>query len=190
MKHLYLMRHGETLFNVCHKIQGWCDSPLTENGIEQAKKAGALLEGIPFDHYYSSTAERCCDTLEIVAGNVPYQRLKALKERNFGIFEGESEDLNPSWHDPSFTYDDLFPHYGGEYLRDVSKRMVAALTEIMEKPDHQYVLAVSHGGACHGFCEGLSAPIDLTLNGGFKNCNILHFTYDQHTFSFVEILHI
>ena len=114
MKHLYLMRHGETLFNIRHKIQGWCDSPLTENGIEQAKKAGALLKDIPFDHYYSSTAERCCDTLELVAGDVPYKRLKGLKERNFGIFEGESEDLNPSWHDPSFTYDDLFPHYGGE----------------------------------------------------------------------------
>jgi probable phosphoglycerate mutase len=33
MKDLYLMRHGETLFNIRRKIQGWCDSPLTENGI-------------------------------------------------------------------------------------------------------------------------------------------------------------
>ena len=32
MKTLYLMRHGQTLFNLQHKIQGWCDSPLTENG--------------------------------------------------------------------------------------------------------------------------------------------------------------
>lgn len=39
MKTLYLMRHGETLFNVQHKIQGWCDSPLTEKGIKQAQKA-------------------------------------------------------------------------------------------------------------------------------------------------------
>ena len=35
-KTLYLMRHGQTLFNVEHKIQGWCDSPLTEQGIKQA----------------------------------------------------------------------------------------------------------------------------------------------------------
>lgn len=39
MKDLYLMRHGETLFNQRRKIQGWCDSPLTEKGIEQAQKA-------------------------------------------------------------------------------------------------------------------------------------------------------
>lgn len=39
-KILYLMRHGQTLFNLEHKIQGWCDSPLTELGINQAKIAG------------------------------------------------------------------------------------------------------------------------------------------------------
>ena len=40
MKALYLMRHGETLFNVHHKNQGWCDSPLTERGHAQARIAG------------------------------------------------------------------------------------------------------------------------------------------------------
>lgn len=30
---LYLMRHGETLFNTQKRVQGWCDSPLTEKGI-------------------------------------------------------------------------------------------------------------------------------------------------------------
>lgn len=39
MKTLYMMRHGETLFNKRRKIQGWCDSPLTELGIRQAKGA-------------------------------------------------------------------------------------------------------------------------------------------------------
>ena len=38
-KTLYLMRHGQTLFNVQHKIQGWCDAPLTELGMKQAKIA-------------------------------------------------------------------------------------------------------------------------------------------------------
>ena len=36
---LYLMRHGETLFNTQKRVQGWCDSPLTENGICQAEQA-------------------------------------------------------------------------------------------------------------------------------------------------------
>ena len=45
-KHLYLMRHGETLFNKRRKIQGWCDSPLTKTGILQAKAAKKCLKDI------------------------------------------------------------------------------------------------------------------------------------------------
>ena len=67
-KILYLMRHGETEFNVRKKIQGWCDSPLTEIGIQQAKIAGTFFSNnqIEIDHAYSSTSERASDTLEIV----------------------------------------------------------------------------------------------------------------------------
>lgn len=40
MAKLYMMRHGQTLFNVLKREQGWCDSPLTNTGIEQARAAG------------------------------------------------------------------------------------------------------------------------------------------------------
>lgn len=188
MKHLYLMRHGQTLFNVRRKIQGWCDSPLTELGIEQAKAARECLQDITFDHYYSSTAERCCDTLEIVTHyEKNYKRLKGLKERYFGTFEGESEDLNPS-KDSGIIYDDIFPYYGGEYRKDVRKRMVDTLTEIMEKDDHETVLAVSHAGACLAFFEAWEDPMIIFNNGGFSNCCILHFTYDSHQFQYIETI--
>ena len=47
---LYLMRHGETLFNTQKRVQGWCDSPLTENGIWQAEQAKQYFakKGISF----------------------------------------------------------------------------------------------------------------------------------------------
>ena len=73
------MRHGQTLFNLQHKIQGWCDAPLTQLGIEQAKIAGKYFKdnNITFDHAYSSTSERASDTLEIVTdGKMPYTRSK------------------------------------------------------------------------------------------------------------------
>ena len=94
MKTLYLVRHGETLFNALHKIQGWCDSPLTKKGIQQAKQAKQWFEKqhICFDHAYSSTSERCCDTLEIIT-SLPYQRCKGLKENNYGLLEGEHDYL-------------------------------------------------------------------------------------------------
>ena len=43
-KTLYLMRHGQTLFNVRRKVQGWCDSPLTELGIKQAEIAAKYFK--------------------------------------------------------------------------------------------------------------------------------------------------
>lgn len=50
MKDLYLMRHGQTFFNQEGLVQGVCDSPLTDLGIEQAKQARAFFEknGIEF----------------------------------------------------------------------------------------------------------------------------------------------
>ncbi len=96
-KILYLMRHGQTLFNLEHKIQGWCDSPLTELGINQAKIAGRYFTDnkLKLDHCYSSTSERACDTLELVTGGkLPYTRLKGIKEWNFGCFEAMDDFLN------------------------------------------------------------------------------------------------
>ena len=60
MKTIYLMRHGQTLFNVMAVNQGQCDSPLTELGIQQAKNAGAWFQnhGITFDTVYCSTGQR------------------------------------------------------------------------------------------------------------------------------------
>ena len=44
-KTFYLMRHGQTLFNVRRKIQGACDSPLTEQGIHSSKRSGRAIKG-------------------------------------------------------------------------------------------------------------------------------------------------
>lgn len=86
MRKLYLIRHGQTLFNVRKKTQGWCDSPLTPLGIQQAQQARAYFQSqnIVFDAVYSSTSERCCDTTELLVDQ-PYMRLKGLKEWHFGL---------------------------------------------------------------------------------------------------------
>nr|WP_079394670.1 phosphoglycerate mutase family protein [Streptococcus suis] len=62
------MRHGQTRFNLQGRIQGACDSPLTELGKEQALAAHQYFQeqGIEFDKIYSSTQERACDTAELV----------------------------------------------------------------------------------------------------------------------------
>ena len=130
-KTLYLMRHGQTLFNLQHKIQGWCDAPLTELGIKQAQIASQYFKdnNIVFDHAYSSTSERACDTLEIVTHfQMPYTRVKGLKEWNFGVFEGKDECLNPK-----LPYGDFFKAFGGDSEMELRERMNKTLKETLTK---------------------------------------------------------
>lgn len=184
-KTLYLMRHGQTLFNVRKKIQGWCDSPLTELGMNQAKIAGEYFQKnhIVFDHAYSSTSERACDTLECVT-SMPYKRVKGLREWNFGIVEGESEDINPK-----LPYGDFFKeNYQGEGEMEMRQRLADTLESIMNQEDNQVVLAVSHGAACRGFMRYWSKTQKIDQKARIGNCCILKFTYDDHIFTLVDII--
>ena len=182
------MRHGQTIFNIRHKIQGWCDSPLTEIGINQAKEAGKYFEdnNIKFDEAYCSTAERASDTLELVT-KMPYTRLKGLREFGFGMFESESEDLNPHF-DPYKHYGDFFVQYGGEDSAVGEKRFSDTVNGIMSNAsDNDNVLIVAHAGVITAFSTMWYDPVKLHSNG-FTNCSILKFTYDDNKYNFEELI--
>lgn len=176
------MRHGQTMFNLLKKIQGFSDAPLTPFGIEQAKMAGEYFKerGITFDKAYSSTSERASDTLEQIT-DMPYVRLKGLKEWNFGLYEAQDETLNPP-----FPYGDYFATYGGEKEGVFQKRVVDTVTEIMAKDDHDTVLAVSHGAACAQFARFWEHTSEIGSLHGLKNCCILKFEYEDGTFTLVD----
>lgn len=182
---LYLMRHGQTMFNVQKRIQGWCDSPLTELGIKQAIRAKEYFdkEGIIFDYAYSSTSERCSDTLELIT-SMSYSRLKGLKEMYYGELEGESERLNCLTPQECITY---YLQFGGESSNDVRDRMMNTLTDIMEKENHNNVLAVSHSGACFNFLRAIQDPME-ELKKGFTNCCIFVYEYENHKFTLREVI--
>lgn len=178
------MRHGQTLFNLRHKVQGWCDSPLTELGKKQALAVGEYFrqQGIVFDHAYSSTSERTCDTLELVC-DMPYTRVKGLKEWNFGRFEGESEELNPK-----LPYGDFFVYYGGEGEMEIRQRIADTLLEIMRREDHNCVLAVSHGGSSFQFLRYWEHNCQTTKPAYMGNCCILKFEFEDDVFRLVDVV--
>lgn len=181
MKTIYLMRHGETLFNLMDVNQGQCDSPLTDNGIRQARNAKAWFDAhyVRFDSVYSSTAERACDTAELVSGGMPYTRRKDLKE----IFLGTKE-ATPNCENPAYPYGDYFVKFGGEDLDAFTHRIYSAVQDIAEQDNGQTVLIVSHGMAIRRFLTALSAP----QAGGFLgNCAIVHLTYQNGAFTVEEV---
>ena len=69
-KRLYLMRHGQTLFNEQKKIQGWCDSPLTELGKEQARAARRYFEenGMDVDGMSDEELEEASEVFSLPGG--------------------------------------------------------------------------------------------------------------------------
>lgn len=50
---VYLVRHGKTMFNTSRRVQGWSDTPLTNEGIEVAEFLGRGLRETPFDAIYT-----------------------------------------------------------------------------------------------------------------------------------------
>ena len=183
-KTLYMMRHGQTLFNVRHKVQGACDSPLTDLGIAQARIARRYFDEryIKFDHAYASTSERASDTLELIT-ELPYKRLKGLKEWNFGKFEGESEDLNPK-----LPYGDFFVAYGGEGEMEMRQRVADTVMEIMRQDGHESVLVVSHGASVRQFQRYWAHTCNVDQKSKIGNCCIFKYSFENDVFTLLEII--
>lgn len=95
----YIIRHGQTEWNLKKIIQGHKDSPLTEKGILIAKQHAEELRNIKFDAVFSSDSLRAKQTADIVAlgKNIAVKTTQLLRERNFGKYEGKSLDI--------FTYE-------------------------------------------------------------------------------------
>ncbi|WP_125710756.1 histidine phosphatase family protein [Lacticaseibacillus porcinae] len=185
-KTIYLMRHGETLFNQEQRIQGWCDSPLTATGRAQAQAAGAWLRyhQVVIESAYCSTQERASDTVSLVCPTLSYTRLKGLKECNFGRFEGQPEYLNPPQ-----PYGDYFVAYGGEAEAEVQQRMVATLTAIAENDPAQVLLVVSHAGACYNFLQRFGWATFNAGNERLSNCTMLKYQYENGEFALQAVIH-
>ena len=92
---LYIVRHGETILNRYRKLQGWSDSPLTEEGKVIAMEAGKKLAHVPFHRVYTSDLSRTIETANIMlqqnqsSRNLDIYKRKAFREVFFGSFEGD-----------------------------------------------------------------------------------------------------
>lgn len=92
---IFVVRHGKTLMNTLNKVQGWCDSPLTPEGVESARCVGLGMRDIPFRSAYCSTLKRTRQTAEIILEakgqvDVPIVEIDGIKEAAFGSFESET----------------------------------------------------------------------------------------------------
>ena len=182
MKRLYLLRHGQTEFNVKKLVQGRCDSPLTDLGRKQAGMAAAWLKvhDVVPDKVVSSPLGRAMDTAQLVATELlgpdaAVESCEGIIERCYGTFEEGPHDALPTdvW-DPG---EDLVP-FGGEGSKALQERMVDTLTNIMGADGIETLLAVSHGSASRQFIKA-AAPEGFELPAKLPNCAIMIFDFDD-----------
>jgi len=90
---IYAVRHGQTIFNVLDKVQGWADTPLTKKGEQDGVAAGQRLKNVHFDVALASDTSRAIHTAEFILAknNHPTPQLTYTpdwREFFFGSFEG------------------------------------------------------------------------------------------------------
>jgi len=155
MANIYLLRHGETVWNTEQRLQGQLDSPLTQKGLRQAAKNGeklrSLIQGNEI-RVVSSPLGRTLETAKIVASEIGVdpegiETDERLKELSYGEWEGmtktdiERNDLsryknriNDRWNVPA---------PGGESYKDVAERLDSWLKEQKDGT----TIVISHGCA-------------------------------------------
>ncbi len=176
-KKLYLIRHGQTLFNRKGLIQGWCDSPLTPLGHEQAKATKKWLQENKIfpDSFYCSPLNRTEETLKDITDQ-PYKKLEGIKEMYYGELEGEeiSRAQAGMERDPMGFY----VQFGGEHRRAVGERMYKTISEVMKTDPAQTILMCTHGACSFQFARLVDNDKAKALRK-FTNCTIYEFEYDD-----------
>ena len=147
---IYIVRHGQTEWNLLGKTQGHGNSDLTPKGIEQAELLADSMTKYPIDYIYSSDLGRAYQTAEIIGNklNIEVEKTEALREMTFGTWEGriikdiieEDPELYKMWRNE--------PHLAkipqGETLSQIKERTDAFIKEINEKYDGKHIVLVTH----------------------------------------------
>ncbi|HEY8719911.1 histidine phosphatase family protein [Pengzhenrongella sp.] len=151
---LYLVRHGRTVYNTEHRLQGWCDSPLTPDGRAGVRVTAHDLRGRSFAAAYSSSSGRAVDTANEILAHHPDTPLTSdddLREFSFGDLEATHEAELFARVDPQEMFGEVFAGTfrglpGGEpavvYLDRVRRGF--SRIERAHEPGAE-VLVVSHG---------------------------------------------
>ena len=145
-----LIRHPEpAVSGICY---GSLDVPLSAAGLRNAHAIAVNFAGEPFAAIYTSPLRRCAETARMLAEGreCPLETLEALRELDFGCFEGRNfdelardyPDVYRRWMESPTEVE--FP--GGESFATMRKRVLGAIQELRTRHARQHLALVTHGG--------------------------------------------
>ena len=182
---IYLLRHGETLWNLAGRLQGQQDSPLTARGVRHAEENGQLLRAQLEDpkawRIVSSPLGRCWQTAALVAEALELDpngiRFEPrLKEIDYGIWEGQTHEEIAVRYAVLWRTRQLdkwnFTVPGGESYAGLAARAASWLDEV---PATARLIVIAHGGSgrvLRGHYSGLTPAQTLALDAdhGLVHC--------------------
>ena len=181
MTELILIRHGETDWNRELRFQGQLDVALNATGLEQARRVAQRLASEGLHALVSSDLQRALQTAQaladVTAMGAPLRDV-ALREQGFGVVEGwtvaEIKERLPEAWDRWVRFDEHERFEGGESLRELHDRVLAALQAVAARHAGQRVAVVTHGGVLdmiyrHAQGLSLSGPRTCSIpNGGIN----------------------
>lgn len=146
---LYMIRHGQSTANPELRHAGWAPVPLTEKGIQDARMAASLLEGIHFDRVYSSDLLRSTQTQQIALPNATSIETPLLREINSGCLLGKTrEECASLYGEVYYSHLSLqnFSSYGGEDYPMQLERIRQFIVQLEENPG-EHIAAFTHEGS-------------------------------------------
>lgn len=164
-KKIYLVRHGQTQFNLEGRLQGQADSPLTEEGIRQSKALKKLIDSkkLNFKTAYASDLGRAVETLKLIADDgVKKYAVPGLREVSFGDLDGKLKTEFPADQDWEKVYQD----YHAESFDEAVERMIQTLASIAVQDENENILVVSHSGVIAGMLEEMGLELTAPIPNG------------------------
>lgn len=194
---IYIVRHGQTIWNKEKRLQGSVDIELNEKGRELACITGKALACTHFDVIYSSPLKRAYETALLIRGDKKTKIVTddRLRELNFGSMEGESyEELreqNTHGFKYFFTEPQLyFPPQDGETLEHLIDRAGDFMTNVVESPENRFdrIMIVAHGAMNKALMTHVKKhPLTDFWSGGLqKNCSVIILDYTAGKYSVTD----
>ena len=193
---IYVMRHGQTDWNLEERIQGKNDIELNARGIEQAEAAAKDVEALGIDLIICSTLKRAKKTAEIVNRNIgaPIIYSDALRERSYGEYEGlTTEDIKDDEILMKGMLNDVnmdLHHKGIESIGELCRRSWRVLDEVKDKYRERTVLLVTHGGtmrAIDAYFNSIPESGRITKPVA-ENCQVVCYEYKEEKMSLKDLV--
>lgn len=167
MTTLYLLRHGQSEWNILHKVQGQEDTVLTEKGVKQAQMAAERLKDEGIDIIYSSDLKRAYNTAEIVGNElgINVNKLESIREVHFGVWQGLDLDTIKRDYSDDYKLWRTEPHNlnikDAENLHTLKERVLKDVQTLVSENPGKKILLVSHGAAIKALILGI-LDIDMS----------------------------